>query len=282
MKKPFIWALTAAVLVWCSAPLAYAQQEMSAKQFVDEVIAWLGKPLPANARDAVYRGVGMHLPKTGWYTFPSSIGDIDCTLDTGLRGHPIKEVEVNFDYRDDHAAIANFLTKNGWRHRREPQVINTQIYFNEIYEKDGVRASGRTDPNGAWVLWLRFLRFASKPEESAPGGGIRITPSAPEGGFNGGFNPGGAPNDLRTVTPPNFGVPYPQIPLGGGSSGNGLVVKECSLCKGTGTSPIKESAPYYGGERSREWCDTCGDFSYPHWHKKCPSCDGAGRIRASR
>ena len=178
MKKRFMWALMAVVFVLCAAPRAYSQ-EMTAKQFVDEAIALLGSPMPADARNAQTRptliqrqielqGMKMGIaplpypPKPGWFTFKSNIGLVDCTINEAYRNRPIQRLQVYFEYRDDYEAIVNYFSQDGWVNKSSG-----------VYEKDSVRASRDNYTMGHDTLI--FERFTPTPEGSVPGGGgIRI------------------------------------------------------------------------------------------------------------
>lgn len=48
----------------------------------------------------------------------------------------------------------------------------------------------------------------------------------------------------------------------------------CSLCHGTGYSPVKEKPANYGNSNHSTYqCEICGDWDI-HYHKPCPSCSG--------
>ena len=204
MKKRFIWVVAAVVFVLCAAPWAYSQ-EMTAKQFVDEAIALLGSPMPAEARNAAQRQskaerqkelsaaqmgvyVPSSIPKPGWYTFKSKIGLIDCTIDEAYRSRPIQRLQVYFEYRDDIEEIIKFFKQNGWASSGSggsPTSGGSQMVDNiisqyrlsqgksdEIYEKGGVRVIRGVDQGFDTLI---FSRFTPTPEGPAPGGGgIRI------------------------------------------------------------------------------------------------------------
>jgi hypothetical protein len=55
-----------------------------------------------------------------------------------------------------------------------------------------------------------------------------------------------------------------------------VTTKTCSFCKGTGKSPIKTDAPYFGGGIEYVRCSHCGELARPHYHERCPSCMGRG------
>jgi DnaJ-class molecular chaperone len=50
----------------------------------------------------------------------------------------------------------------------------------------------------------------------------------------------------------------------------------CTLCNGTGKM-FGGYAPEYTSSTTKKWCDICNKADYPHYHKKCISCDGTGR-----
>ena len=51
--------------------------------------------------------------------------------------------------------------------------------------------------------------------------------------------------------------------------------KACNLCNGTGQY-VKGSSPNYTGNSQKKWCNICQAEKYPHYHDKCPSCNGTG------
>ena len=55
--------------------------------------------------------------------------------------------------------------------------------------------------------------------------------------------------------------------------------KQCTACHGTGKSIVKTNAPYYGGSRTKSFCDICNSYEYPHSHKTCGVCKGKGYIK---
>ena len=117
MIKLSVWVLVAVVFVLCPTPRLFSQ-EMTAKEFLDEAIALIGSPLPAEAGNAQTRptrtqrqmelqGMKMGIaplpypPKPGWFSFKSNIGLVDCTVDEAYRNRPIQRLQVYFEYRDD-------------------------------------------------------------------------------------------------------------------------------------------------------------------------------------
>jgi TPR repeat protein len=50
----------------------------------------------------------------------------------------------------------------------------------------------------------------------------------------------------------------------------------CSLCNGTGKY-MKGYSSDYTGNTAKTWCNICSQEMYPHYHDKCPSCNGTGR-----
>ena len=64
------------------------------------------------------------------------------------------------------------------------------------------------------------------------------------------------------------------------------VYEECSFCKGTGYNLFPEYGPQYSTEkplmRAGERCDAypyCSERVYSHYHKRCPSCGGKGKVK---
>ncbi len=55
--------------------------------------------------------------------------------------------------------------------------------------------------------------------------------------------------------------------------------KQCTACNGTGKSIAKTNAPYYGGTRTKSYCEICKSYEYPHSHKTCGVCKGKGYVK---
>lgn len=54
------------------------------------------------------------------------------------------------------------------------------------------------------------------------------------------------------------------------------VKKTCNFCKGTGKDPFRTYAPRYGTTPHNVWCSLCNGYYEPHYHERCPSCNGKG------
>ncbi len=54
--------------------------------------------------------------------------------------------------------------------------------------------------------------------------------------------------------------------------------RRCSLCNGTGESPVAKYPPNYSGSthERKSYCSTCGRYMKVHYHESCPSCAGKG------
>lgn len=66
---------------------------------------------------------------------------------------------------------------------------------------------------------------------------------------------------------------------GSGSSVSQLEEVTCSFCKGTGVNPGIETVPTYGNDCEMSvHCQYCSNPK-PHYHKKCPSCNGRGTVK---
>lgn len=66
---------------------------------------------------------------------------------------------------------------------------------------------------------------------------------------------------------------------GSGSSVSQLEEVTCSFCKGTGVNPGIETVPSYGTDCEMSVsCQYCSNPT-PHYHKKCPSCNGRGTVK---
>lgn len=74
--------------------------------------------------------------------------------------------------------------------------------------------------------------------------------------------------------------PTPAMPSGKYDSGNkrqnSRSSSVCTLCNGSGQH-FKASSPDYTGNATKKWCSICNANMYPHYHSKCPSCNGKGR-----
>lgn len=57
------------------------------------------------------------------------------------------------------------------------------------------------------------------------------------------------------------------------------ITKQCTACNGTGKSIAKEYAQYYGGTRTKSYCNICNSYEYPHSHKQCGICKGKGYVK---
>lgn len=56
---------------------------------------------------------------------------------------------------------------------------------------------------------------------------------------------------------------------------------DCSFCHGSGYSPVKKKPANYGQSyHSDTQCTICGDWDI-HYHERCPSCGGNGKIEKS-
>jgi hypothetical protein len=68
---------------------------------------------------------------------------------------------------------------------------------------------------------------------------------------------------------------------GGGSSGrtgssSAPAQKTCTYCHGN-RQVYKSDEPNYTGETQvQKWCDICQKNRYPHYHIRCPKCNGTG------
>ena len=73
---------------------------------------------------------------------------------------------------------------------------------------------------------------------------------------------------------------------GSSSSGSGSTYKPtyvektitCTACKGTGKSLARKTAPKYGVDRSKVYCEICNDYLYSHYHETCSVCKGSGSV----
>lgn len=57
------------------------------------------------------------------------------------------------------------------------------------------------------------------------------------------------------------------------------ITKLCTACNGTGKSPIRSSAGYYGGTKKNIYCNICNGYFTPHYHKTCGVCKGKGTVK---
>jgi len=62
------------------------------------------------------------------------------------------------------------------------------------------------------------------------------------------------------------------------SSSNSTPKKDHDFCHGTGWVYKSDEPNYTGGTQPMEWCKYCQKNRYPHYHTRCPGCNGTGKV----